>query len=96
MIRRGIGEFSPTAPFQLEKNLQHAPHLVAAGMPLLLGLKLVLNCIAYVRVVIVVSALCEYLRNTEILAKLFQPVHKKPSVKFVDQIRKGKTRPLSM
>ena len=38
MIRRGIGEFSPTAPFQLEKNLQHAPHLVAAGMPLLLGL----------------------------------------------------------
>ena len=40
MIRRGIGEFSPTAPFQLEKNLQHAPHLVAAGMPLLLGLKM--------------------------------------------------------
>ena len=38
-IRRGIGEFSPTAPFQLEKNLQHAPHLVAAGMPLLLGLR---------------------------------------------------------
>ena len=37
-IKRGIGEFSPTAPFQLEKNLQHAPHLVAAGMPLLLGL----------------------------------------------------------
>ena len=38
MLRRGIGEFSPTALFQLEKNLQHAPHLVAAGMPLLLGL----------------------------------------------------------
>ena len=38
LIRQGIGEFSPTAPFQLEKNLQHAPHLVAAGMPLLLGL----------------------------------------------------------
>ena len=37
-IRWGIGEFSPTALFQLEKNLQHAPHLVAAGMPLLLGL----------------------------------------------------------
>ena len=38
-IRRGIGEFSLTAPFQLEKNLQHAPHVVAAGMPLLLGLR---------------------------------------------------------
>ena len=38
-IRQGIGEFSPTAPFQLEKNLQHAPHLVAAGTPLLLGLR---------------------------------------------------------
>ena len=37
-IRWGIGEFCPTALFQLEKNLQHAPHLVAAGMPLLLGL----------------------------------------------------------
>ena len=34
----GIGEFSPTAAFQLEKNLQHAHYLVAAGMPLLLGL----------------------------------------------------------
>ena len=34
----GIGEFSPTAAFQLEKNLQHARYLVAAGMPLLLGL----------------------------------------------------------
>ena len=42
-IRRGIGEFSPTAPFQLEKNLQHAPHLVAAGMPLLLGLTLIIT-----------------------------------------------------
>ena len=38
-IKRGIGEFSPTAAFQLEKNLQHARYLVAAGMPLLLGFK---------------------------------------------------------
>ena len=38
-IKRGIGEFSPTAAFQLEKNLQHARYLVAAGMPLLLGLR---------------------------------------------------------
>ena len=37
-IRQGIGEFSPTAAFQLEKNLQHAHYLVAAGMPIFLGL----------------------------------------------------------
>ena len=37
---QNVGSFSPTVPFQLEKNLQHAPHLVAAGMPLLLGLSM--------------------------------------------------------
>ena len=33
-IKQAIGEFSPKAAFQLEKNLQHTP----AGIPLLLGL----------------------------------------------------------
>ena len=44
LLRLGgaLENFSPTALFQLEKNLQHAPLLVAAGMPLLLGL-IILN-----------------------------------------------------